>query len=128
MQQAEHFYYPTTTFKRKREHLERKDSKGYQRVSRVIDRLLHDPTNADGRMRGIYDGRLKKYVGKADYRIIYHWCSHCREEKMHLSNGCGKCDTIPDNSVVFFDLYHKKDMKKLQDHSSSQCDHHRCRM
>ncbi len=122
----EHFYYPTNHFKRQLEHLERDDINSFKRVSKVIDRLLVDPTNADGKMRGIYDGRLKKYVGRADYRIIYHWCSQCRKEKMHLTNSCGQCGKIPENSVIFFELYHKKDMKKLQDHSDYHCDKHQC--
>lgn len=108
-------YLPTDLFARKLQRLERSDQIGYSRVSRVIERLLIEPQNSDGKMKGIYNGRLKKYVGKKDYRIIYHWCRQCRKDKVKMSGKCVGCDEIPDNSVIFFDLYHKKDMKKLHD-------------
>ena len=79
------------------------------------DRLLFDPGNSDGKMRGLYNGRLKKYVGRKDYRLIYYWCHLCRKENQRLEQKCDGCDELPDNSVIFFDLYHKKDMKKLKE-------------
>ena len=65
-------------------------------------------------MTGLYNGRLKKYVGRRDYRIIYYWCQLCRKENRRLDKNCDDCEVIPDNSAIFFDLYHKKRQEKVQ--------------
>lgn len=104
-------YQPTHHFTKKLRHLKRSDPQGYIRIQKTISRLLHDPSDADGKMVGLYHGRLKKYVGRRDYRIIYYWCELCSKEKKRQN-----CDTIPDNSVIFFDIYHKKDKKKIKKH------------
>ena len=86
---------------------------GHARILKVIDRLLVDPADADGWMHGLFHGRLKKYVGRRDYRLIYHWCDLCRKQARHLENRCGYCGTIPDHSVIFFEIYHKNEANKL---------------
>lgn len=111
LQPDPHHYQPTDHFVRKLSHIRKFDPQGYTRIQRTIDRLLHTPDDADGRMIGIYHGRLKKYVGRRDYRIIYYWCSLCHKEN-ERRNDC----SIPDNSVIFFDIYHKKDKKKFKKH------------
>ena len=108
-------YRPMPHFSRKLDQVEVVDPSGHARINRVIDRLLFDPGNSDGKMRGLYNGRLKKYVGRKDYRLIYYWCHLCRKENQRLEQKCDGCDELPDNSVIFFDLYHKKDMKKLKE-------------
>jgi len=107
-------YKPTELFSKKLDHVKRADPQGYDRIKQVVDRLLLEPNDADGKMHGIYRGRYKKYVGRRDYRIIYHWCALCRKENRKLLNACQDCQLIPDNSVIFFDLYHKKDAKKFK--------------
>lgn len=107
-------YQPTDLFSKKLEQVKTTDPVGYKKVQKVIDRLLFAPSNSDGKMTGIYNGRLKKYAGRRDYRIIYHWCQLCRKENRRLENVCENCPEIPDNSVIFFDLYHKKDKKKFK--------------
>ena len=110
-----HNYQPTDHFSKKLSHLKKADPSGYGRIRKTINRLLVEPADADGKMIGIYHGRLKKYVGRRDYRIIYYWCVLClKENKKRQEN----CDTIPNNSVIFFDIYHKKDMKKFKKNSS----------
>ncbi|HKK98701.1 MAG TPA: toxin [Desulfotignum sp.] len=104
-----HQYYPTDLFSSKLLQLQKTDPKGYQRIRKTIDRLLVDPSGADGKMKGVYHGRLKKYVGRRDYRIIYYWCARCLKENRRLH-----CGPIPNNSVIFFDIYHKKDKKKIK--------------
>jgi hypothetical protein len=103
-------YYPTGLFKAKLAQVEKTDPKGYARIRKTIDRLLTDPSMSDGKMKGVYHGRLKKYVGRRDYRLIYYWCEQCLKENKRLH-----CGPIPNNSVIFFDLYHKKDKKKLKE-------------
>jgi hypothetical protein len=104
---------PTEQFSEKFKALKATDPSGYKRISKVIERLLVNPDDADGKMHGLYNGRLKKYVGLSSYRIIYYWCELCRKENRRLKNNCEKCSEIPDHSVIFFDVYHKKDRKKM---------------
>lgn len=113
-------YQPTDLFTKKLKQVQSSDPAGYQRIRKVIDRLLVEPAQADGKMAGLYNGRFKKYVGRRDYRIIYYWCQLCRKENRRLDKKCEDCQTIPDNSVIFFDLYHKKDQKKFKSTSQSQ--------
>ncbi len=121
MIKAEHNYQPTELFKNKLSHLKDTDPPGYKRIWKTIERLLVEPKDADGKMHGHYNGRLKKYVGRRDYRIIYYWCYICRKENKKRERNCedclrqcGDCKIIPDNSVIFFDLYHKNDAKKFK--------------
>ena len=107
-------YQPTDLFSKKLNQVRFTDPTGYKKIQKVIDRLLYTPGNADGKMIGTYNGRLKKYAGRRDYRIIYHWCQLCRKENRRIENKCSNCTKIPDNSVIFFDLYHKKDKKKFK--------------
>jgi hypothetical protein len=107
-------YQPTEHFSRKLGKVKQSDPPGYQRIRQVIERLLGEPDDADGKMHGLYQGRFKKYVGKRDYRIIYYWCKLCVKENRRLEKECEDCQTIPDNSVIFFDLYHKNEMKKFK--------------
>ena len=107
-------YRPTAGFTKKLEKVKGRDPSGYDRINDVIERLLVTPGDADGKMVGIYNGRLKKYVGRKDYRLIYHWCEICRKENRKIENKCNNCDIIPDNTVIFFDLYHKSEAKKFK--------------
>ena len=107
-------YLPTENFSQKLEKIKRSDPPGFKRIRQVVERLVAEPDDADGKMHGIYQGRLKKYVGRRDYRVIYHWCRLCRKENRRIERACDDCETIPDNSVIFFDLYHKNDKKKFK--------------
>ena len=91
-----------------------KDPEGYRKIRRVMDRILQSPGEADGVMHGVHHGRLKKYAGRRDYRLIYDWCEVCRKANRHLQGSCPHCEKVEDHSVIFFDLYHKKDAKKLR--------------
>ena len=107
-------YRPTEHFSKKLEKIKKYDPSGYQHIRQVIERLLDEPDDADGKMKGLYRGRYKKYVGRRDYRIIYYWCELCKKENHRLEKECDDCQVIPDNSVIFFDLYHKNEMKKVK--------------
>lgn len=110
-----HFsYFPTPGFSSKLDKIEKHDRPGFGRIMGVIDRLLDNPSDADGWMHGgSQHGRLKKYVGLNDYRLIYHWCEICRKEGKKLAEQCGFCDQVEDNSVIFFDVYHKNEAKRI---------------
>ena len=102
---------PTEQFSEKFKALKATDPSGYKRISKVIERLLVNPDDADGKMHGLYNGRLKKYVGLSGYRIIYYWCELCRKENRRLKNNCEKCSEIPDHSVIFLTYTTKKTEK-----------------
>jgi mRNA-degrading endonuclease RelE of RelBE toxin-antitoxin system len=111
---ATYKYYPTSSFSVKLSKIRKKDPSGYKRIRKVIARLLDNPADADGVMHGKHHGRLKKYVGRRDYRIIYHWCEICRKEREKLLRQCTECDLMTDRSVMFFDLYHKNEISMLK--------------
>lgn len=102
-------YHPTSCFEGKLGKIKKQDPVGFKRISQVIERLLHNPGDADGRMRGTHHSRFKKYVGRGDYRLIYEWCEICRKTNKKLEDRCSKCSEISDNSVVFFDVFHKNE-------------------
>ena len=107
-------YFPTPDFAAKLARIEKQDPPAHTRILEVIDRLLLNPTDADGWMHGMHRGRLKKYVGRRDYRLIYHWCELCRKESHKLGERCGHCHEIDDHTVIFFDLYHKNEATRLK--------------
>ena len=102
-------YHPTNCFEGKLSRIKKQDPTGFLRIRKVIQRLLQNPGDADGRMRGLHHSRFKKYVGLRDYRLIYEWCAICRKTSKKLEDRCAKCDEISDNSVVFFDVFHKNE-------------------
>ena len=106
-------YFPTPTFTAKMTKIEKHDPSGHARILSVIDRLLQNPGDADGWMHGEYHGRLKKYVGRAEYRIIYNWCELCHKQEKKLEDKCGFCLQVGDNSVVFFEVYHKNEASRI---------------
>jgi len=101
-------YQPTDSFSAKLEEIRSRDPQGHRHIVQVIERLLVSPEHADGVMHGVYHGRLKKYVGRTEYRLIYNWCRECRKAQ-RLTEHCGKCSQVNDNSVIFFDVYHKNE-------------------
>ncbi len=108
-----YLYEPTALFAKKLESVKLNDPPGFDRIVKVRDRLLANPNDADGKMHGVYNGRFKKYVGRSGYRIIYYWCELCRKENRRLDKACDHCQEIPDQSVIFFDLYHKNKSKRI---------------
>ncbi|MBW2502655.1 MAG: toxin [Deltaproteobacteria bacterium] len=108
-------YYPTKNFTARLEKIKRRDPQGYSRIHEVIGRLLEHPDTADGRMHGNHHSHFKKYVGRRDYRLIYYYCELCRKQNKRLEEKCNHCEIVEDNSVIFFEVYHKNEMNKLRD-------------
>ena len=107
-------YYPTRKFTGQLEKIRKKDLAGYERIKGVIERVLDNPGEADGVMKGEFHGRFKKYVGRRDYRLIYYYCELCRKPNKKLANVCENCEKIEETSVIFFDVYHKNEKKRLK--------------
>lgn len=110
---SQYTYFPTPHFAERLARIEKSDPPGHARILGVIGRLLENPSVADGWMHGTHHGRLKKYVGRRDYRLIYHWCELCRKEVRKLEEQCGHCHQVQDRTVIFFDVYHKNEADRL---------------
>jgi hypothetical protein len=108
-------YYPTKHFSVRLKKIKSRDPQGHTRINNVINRLLENPDIADGRMTDTHHGRFKKYVGRREYRLIYYYCELCRKHNKRLEEKCGHCELVTDNSVVFFEVYHKNEKKNLRD-------------
>ena len=111
----QYIYYPTHNFIVSLKKIKRRDPQGYIRINEVIERLLENPSIADGIMHGSHKGRFKKYVGRGEYRLIYYYCELCRKQNMRLEEKCSHCELVQDKSVIFFEVYHKNEMNKLKD-------------
>ena len=108
-----YLYRPTEHFKERLERVRHHDAEGFRRIQRVIARILENPADADGKMHGAHRGKFKKYVGRGEYRLLYYYCELCRKAERFLPEVCRHCDSMPDMSVVFFDVYHKNEKEKL---------------
>ena len=109
-----YLFWPTGHFSEKLSMIKKNDPNGYDRIVAVIDRILSNPGSADGRMHGPHRDKFKKYVGRRDYRLIYYWCELCRKANRRLKEVCEGCETVPEHSVIFFDVYHKNESRKDQ--------------
>ena len=107
-------YYLTRYFAGWLEKIRRKDPAGHERIMEVIGRILENPGEADGVMKGEHRGRFKKYVGRRDYRLIYYYCELCRKPNKNLADVCENCEKIEESSVIFFEVYHKNEKKRLK--------------
>jgi hypothetical protein len=108
-----YIYHPTPHFTARLQRVRRIDPAGHDRILAVIDRILGNPEDSDGVMHGAHHGKFKKYVGRRDYRILYYFCALCRKAGRRLTAVCDNCEKMPDNSVIFFDVYHKNEKEKL---------------
>ena len=104
-----YIYQPTKHFTMRLNKIKGRHPEGHERIVKVIGRLLVHPEDADGQMHGFHRGKYKKYVGREEYRLIYYYCKLCRKANRLLSQRCDDCETIPDRSVVFFDVFHKNE-------------------
>lgn len=102
-------YIPSAHFARRLDEARSGDPAGYGRIQAVIARLLEHPENSDGALHGEARGMHKKYVGRGEYRIAYSACRECRKANLHLAAACPACGAIPENSVVFHELYRKNE-------------------
>jgi hypothetical protein len=106
-------YETSEHFRRRMERIRETDPEGHRHILKVVKRILAHPSDADGRMHGRHRTWLKKYVGRGDYRLLYYYCELCRKSGQRLREVCRNCDALPDNSVVFFDVFHKNEKERL---------------
>lgn len=50
-------------------------------------------------------GKWKMRVG--NYRMVYAYCEDCIAKGYDRLNQCYDCDSKNDNSIVFFDVFHR---------------------
>jgi len=108
-----YLYQATEHFELRLDKIRENNPGGYERIRKAIDRILVKPDMADGQMHGPHRGKFKKYVGRREYRLIYYYCELCRKANRRLESVCQDCETIPDQSVIFFDVFHKNEKDKL---------------
>jgi hypothetical protein len=89
------------------------DPEGHAHIQKVIERLLRSPEDNDGMLTGPHRGKMKKYVGRSGYRLIFKWCRSCQKLGAGLGEDCPSCGTLPPDSVVFLDVFHKSEAGKL---------------
>jgi len=106
-------FQPSGHFSKRLENIRRNDPSGYVHIVKVVERLLSEPEDTDGMLSGPHRGKLKKYVGRSGYRIVYNWCAACKKSAVKMHENCESCGTIPDNSVVFLDIFHKSEAHRL---------------
>ena len=106
---------PQRHFIKRLEKVRRADPTGYEHILKVVERLLSEPDDSDGMLTGPHRGKLKKYVGRSGYRLVYNWCVHCHKQQERMRQECAGCGSqeIPENSVVFLDLFHKSEAARL---------------
>jgi hypothetical protein len=63
MDESVYQFKPTEQFSEKFKAIKSAGPSGYKRISKMIERLLLNPDDADGKMHGLYNGRLKKICG-----------------------------------------------------------------
>ena len=105
-------YHESEQFGNKINRLKKKNLSDFKRVRKVIDRLCINPTNYDHPLKGDNKGKFEKWVGRRGHRLVYCWCEICQRLGFQPLNRCDKCGSLPPNSIVFFDTYHKSDLKK----------------
>lgn len=110
---SRYLYQPTEHFLERLAKVRDADPAGHRRIMSVVDRLLENPGDADGRMHGPHRDKFKKYVGRREYRLLYYYCELCRKANRRLPATCRDCARMPDNSVIFFDVFHKNEKEKL---------------
>lgn len=113
---AEHRYEykETEKFAKSIKKIQRLDQVGFLRIKKIIDRLLDNPKLSDGSLHGDKKGQFKKYVGESGYRLIYTWCEECKRLNFQEKNDCSTyCDLFPQNTIIFMDVFHKQDFRKL---------------
>lgn len=113
-QKQPYLFRPTGHFSARLEKIRTHDPPGHKRIQSVIERILANPADADGQMHGSYRGTYKKYVGKREYRLVYYWCELCRKANRRLREACEQCETIPERSVIFLDVFHKNEKERLR--------------
>ena len=108
-----YLYQATEHFEVRLEKIKGNNPQGYDRIRGTIDRILVNPDMANGKMHGPHRDKFKKYVGRREYRLIYYYREMCRKFNRQLSEQCDKCESIPDRSVVFFDVFHKNEKDRM---------------
>lgn len=106
-------FYSADYFKKSLSRIQKADPDGARRIVAVMERLLENPAETDGMLTGPRRGLMKKYVGKSGYRLIYKWCQSCKKLAGEIRRDCPDCGQLGNESVVFFDVFHKADAARL---------------
>ena len=75
------------------------------RLKARIDEMKADKPINDIEYIGDLKGKWKARVG--DYRMPYAYCEDCKLEHYERFNECFGCGSKSNNTIVFFDAFHR---------------------
>jgi mRNA-degrading endonuclease RelE of RelBE toxin-antitoxin system len=73
-----------------------------RRINAKVDEILEFPYRNIDFGVGRWRGKRKERVG--DDRIFFAICAQCRKERHQINNNCHNCESIPDNTIRFFEI------------------------
>lgn len=99
--------YLAPDFRENLEKLTRRNSQLKRMIEEKIQEMLNDPFRDSIPLVGRGKGKRRTRVG-GNYRLIHAICRECREKGHDSINQCEDCEQKPDNSIVYFDVEHRK--------------------
>ena len=85
--------------------LTKKDGNLKERLQSKIEEMKTEKPRNPLEFVADLKGKWKIRVG--DYRILYAYCEDCQQKGYERLNQCLDCGAKSDNSVVFFDVFHR---------------------
>jgi len=93
--------YETELFREQLARIRRSDKRTAEQIDQVVDRILANPHNWDGLLKGPRAGQCKKKAVKKKYRIIYRFCELCLKLNKRK---CSDCE-LPDDAVILREVF-----------------------
>jgi mRNA-degrading endonuclease RelE of RelBE toxin-antitoxin system len=91
-----------------REPLKKLTKKDEHLKKRLLDQIMEmekEPPFSQVSLIGDFTGKWKMRVG--DYRLLYAYCQDCKKHKHQSYNNCLDCNTKKDNTLIFFEVFHR---------------------
>lgn len=98
--------YFTDVFNKNLEKLTKRNLGLKNRIEEKIKEMLIDPLRDARYLEGLGKGKFRARVG--DYRLVFMTCQKCREKGYEPFNQCLDCKSKSNNSIVYFDVQHRK--------------------
>lgn len=99
----------TSHFDRNEKKLTKKNAELKRRIEEAIGEICNAPEKSK-LLKGEFEGKRSYSFG--NYRIVFAICGECRRRGFVRLNRCRDCGEKPDNSIVFFDIEHRKRVYK----------------
>ena len=99
----------TSHFGRNGKKLTKKNPELKKRIEEAIGEVC-SASEKSKLLKGEFEGKRSYSFG--NYRIVFAICRECRKRGFVRFNRCSDCGEKPDNSIVFFDIEHRKRVYK----------------